>query len=225
MKTIIFLFCFFINSCLVTAEPSDTTFNYKNDNILKKIFSVLPSGWKFFEKDGFIIIERTDSVTMINRRQINKFSLQKIQDDTIMKYGFKAKSSIVYKYEKRWTYENTVKANGNNMLIYQQLQKLPEKYNISKLFNKSESTKINTVYKGSDKQEIMLIEQYEKEKDMLESQLIKLPDYHTEKYSLFLVSKYGCNDDEHSVLPAEASIQLYDILILFRELTEKSLQK
>jgi len=202
--------------------PNDTVFNYKQDYILRKIIPVLHQGWTFTEKDGEFIIEKDDSIYIADRRKLNIPYGKKIPDDTILKFGTKAKSAIIYSYEKRWSFEQILAANTNNTDIFQQLKKISEKYNINSLIDKSKSTKENVVYIANTDKEKAQLEQYEKEKKELLSKLITKPKYHTEKYSLFLKSTYGCNNDFFSVYPAEASIQLYDILILFNELTEKS---
>lgn len=224
MKTKTVIFYLISLSFSLKAISQDSTFNFKDDYIFRKLIPALPQNWKFYEMDSQFFIERTDSVTIVDKRSLNIPNNQKIPDDTILKYGSKIKSIIIYKYEKRWPYEQILAAKSNNIQIYQQLKKLPEKYKISNFIDKSKSNKFNIVYTGSNEKETQLIEQYEKEKNDLEFRLITLPNYHTEKYSLFLKSIIGCNDENYSVIPSAASLQLYDILTLFRELTEKSSQ-
>jgi hypothetical protein len=221
MKTIIIILIAFISSAL-NAQSTDTSFNYNDDYILRKIIPALPMGWTFSQQKGEFIIDRTDSVTIVDKRILKIPNYQKVQDDTILKYGHKAKSVIIYKYDNRWTIEKTLSANTNNIEIYQQLNKLPDKYGITDLLDKSKSSRGNNVYTGNTEKEKQLIKQFEAEKNELLSKLILMPYYNTEKYSLFLKSTYGCIDDFYSVYPSKASLELYQILALFSELTEKN---
>ena len=221
MKTIIIIFCVILFPLSQKAQNVDTIFNYHDDYILNKIIPVLPKGWTFNEKDNKFIITRSDSVYVADRKKIANILDTKLKFDTIIKYGHKVPCEIIYNYEPKWSFEQTTKASSNNIQINQQIKKLPEKYNIAYLLDKSKSTRFNSVYTGKTEKEKQLIEQYEKEKNELTSKLIKMPNYHTEKYSLFLEVMSGCNDNENYVYPDKASLELYDILTLFMELCEK----
>jgi len=208
----------------IRAQQSDSSFNYENDYILKKIVQVLPKGWSFYENNGKLIIEKNDSVTILDKKVLHIPYNHKPSDDTILKYGERTKSQIIYKFEPRWSFEQTVSANSNNIPIYKEISNLPEKYKITGLIDKSQSTRVKKVYTGNTKEEKNRILQYEKEKDSLTSKIVLQPNYNTEKYSLFLLSVKGGDYENFSMYPKEALIQLYDILNLFNELTEKSNQ-
>jgi len=221
MKTYLtILFVIALSAC-TKAQTPDTSFNYKDDFILAKIISALPQGWTFSEKAGEFIIERTDSVIVVNREQLQIPANRKISEDTISKFGYRSKSMIVYAYTPRWTFEQKSKINSNNTQIYQQLKKLPAKYKITGLLDRTKSSRGNDVYTGKTEAEKELVSKYDKEKSELMAKLIQMPNYNTDKYCLFLKSTQGCNDREYSVYPEKASLQLYEILANFSEMTEK----
>jgi hypothetical protein len=222
MKTklfLLFFFLIFISS--INAQSIDTSKSYLNDNILNRIIPALPQGWSFYDKTGEFCIELADSVLIADKSKLNVANNKKIQDDSIIKFGFKTKSMITFRYESRWTYEQSMKAKSSNLQVYQLLKKLPEKYKITSLLDKTKSTRGNNVYTGTTNEEKELVKKYEKEKSELLAKIIATPSYNTENYSLFLQSTQGCSDDYYSVYPASSSVQLYQILALFSELAEK----
>jgi hypothetical protein len=222
MKTKLFFFFFVFSSFCVQSQTSDSIFDYKTDQILSKILKSLPKGWTFYEQKGELIIEKNDSIVIAEKAQIGVAANKKVSQDSVLKYGYKSKSRIIYKYSTRWTYEQTLNANSNNTKIYQQIKELPTKYKITNLFDKGKSSRNKNVYTGKTDEEKKIILQYEKEKGLLTSKLILIPNYHTDNYSLFLLSTSGVNNNFVTVYPNEASLQLNDILNLFYELTEKS---
>lgn len=192
------------------------------DYILKRIISLLPSGWIFTDNKEEFIITRTDSIYILNKSLFNLPKNKKLSSDTIMIYGEKIQSKIIYKVEPRWTIEQNLKANTNNAQILSQINQLPEKYNITHLADKSKSSRESIVYTGNTNEEKELIKKYENEKTVLTKKLIQKPIYHTEKYSLYLISTTGGNYTNFSIYPESAYIELYTILSTFFELTEKS---
>ena len=56
-----------------------------------------------------------------------------------------------------------------------------------------------------------------KEKESFKSKMVKIPDYHSTKYSIFLKEMHGYNDNETAIFPDEASQNLFKIKNLFDE--------
>ena len=83
------------------------------------------------------------------------------------------------------------------------------------------SSKDKAVYTPKTETDKKRILDYYKEREMLQSKIIKLPDFSSQKYSLFIISTTGCNDDNHLVYPDEASVELYGILNFLREVCGK----
>ncbi len=199
-------------------------FLYENDSIIKRFVKVLPSSWTFSASDSTIIISKNDSV-IIAARKLLHFAGGKgkgiaLPLDTILKYGHKGKSEIIYKYEPRWTDEQKLSAQSNNNEISQQIDALPGKYGITYLLDKSKSSDRNNVYTGHNANEIQLVKKFETEKNQLLSKMIALPTNNTVKYSFFFKSISGYNDNNNLVYPLEAYQQFYDLRSLFNQLTE-----
>lgn len=221
MKKCILAISFLIAfSTISNAQVADSLIN--EDVILSKIIKSIPKGWVFeVKKDQFIFI-KSDSVIIASKKQINYPMTKKIPYDTIIKYGSKTTSYIAYKFDKRWTTEQTMAAYSNNTKIYQKLKELPKKYELTLLYDKTLTTRGNVVYTGKTDDEKKRVKKFEEEKAGLLSKITLLPNYHTDYFSLFLIKSNGCNDDDICVAPDNASIQLYEILAIIQDFTEKS---
>jgi hypothetical protein len=224
LKSFIFIIIFsFVTLKYSFAQSFDTT-KIKNDSILKKIFSFIPEEWSVSINDSEFTFERKDSVWILNEDRFNSPKTNETKDEKnerIKQEGKKSKSRLVLKYENRWSYEKILVAKNMNPSIYGEISKLPEKYNITNLYDKSLSSRGNAVYTGVTTNERDQIAKFENEKNKLLSKVVKIPVYNTERYSFFIKSMYGYNDNTHQIYPEEASLQLYQILALFSELTEK----
>jgi len=223
--SLIICFVFFTTNAQKTDSlllKKDSIPETTEDFILKRIISLLPPGWVFTDNKDEFIITRKDSIYIANKSLFNLPKNKKLSSDTIMIYGEKIQSKIIYRVEPRWTTEQNLKANSNNAKILSQINQLPEKYNITHLADKSKSSRESIVYTGKTNEEKELINKYENEKTVLRKNLIQKPIYHTEKYSLYLISTTGGNYNNFSIYPESAYIELYTILSTFFELTEKS---
>ncbi|MFH0865962.1 MAG: hypothetical protein V1904_07190 [Bacteroidota bacterium] len=214
---IISLFAFFHMSF----GQTDTTFKSTlNDTVLNKIFSYLPKGWTVIESSNQLIFQRTDSVYILENYRFDSSFQSAIKAERIeyvIKNGKKGISRIIFRYENRWNYTKTLTSKNNNTYYTQKLQKLPEKYKITSLYNKELSTRQNPVYIGITEKEKDAIKKFEKEHAEIMAKITTMPNYNTEKYSFFLVSMEGCNDNNHYVIHEDASLQLFKILTLFFE--------
>src|ERR1035438_5130940 len=119
----------FLSPTLLQSQVSDTVkrFVYNDDLILKKIVNALPAGWTFKSNDTTFIISRIDSVIISDRKSLHIIGGQKMPMDSIVKYGHKGKSELIYRHEPRWTEEQKMNAKSNNIEINQQLSNLPVK--------------------------------------------------------------------------------------------------
>lgn len=200
---------------------TDTSFQSTlNDTVLNKIYSYLPKGWTVIESSNQLIFQSTDSVYILeNYRFDSSFqSATKAERiEYVIKNSKKGISRIIFRYENRWNYTKTLTSKNNNSYYNQKLQKLPEKYKITSLYNKELSTRQNPVYVGTTDKEKDAIKKFEKERIEILAKITTMPNYNTEKCSIFLVSMEGCNDDMHYIVPDDASLQLFKILSLFFE--------
>ncbi|MFA5783139.1 MAG: hypothetical protein WC868_12805 [Bacteroidales bacterium] len=222
MKKLLFIIItFIISSRFSYTQNSDTTsLHFHEDSILNKIITSIPKGWIVSTKNGEIIFEKTDSVLILNEDRYNTQNINKTKAERIERiktHGIKGKSRLVLKYENRWTYEKILTVKNTNTYVYQEIKKLPEKYKIANLYDKTLSSRETAIYTGVTQKEKDQISKYEKEKKELLSNTIVLPNYNTEKYSFFTKSMSGYNDNTHDIYPEEASLQLFQILTLFIE--------
>jgi len=209
----------------VSAQASEeeiVTTGYRSDGIINIIIEYLPKGWTFRESNGFFIIQRTDSILVINENTLNvPVEKKEAKNNRIIKNGKKAVGKIIIRYEDKWDFLKFQEASLNNSSVYNEISLLPEKIGISQLKDTKLSAKGNTVYTPQNDQDKAKIEKYYSERKKLENKIVKTPDNNTQKYSLFIVSKSGCNDDSHIVYPDEASVELYRIISFINEICGK----
>jgi len=196
----------------------------KNDSILNKICALIPKGWTVSTNDSEFVFVRKDSIWILNENRFNSTKTTESKSDKqerIKKEGSKGTTILILKYQKRWSYERILVANNMNPSLYTAIGQLPEKYQITNLYDKSQSVRGNVVYTGSTPKEKAQIAKYEKEKKELLSKVTKIPDFNTSNYSLFTYSISGTNDSNHSVYPEDASLELFQILALFCDYAKK----
>jgi hypothetical protein len=98
---------------------------------------------------------------------------------------------------------------------------LPEKFKITSLKDQKLSSKGNIIYTPKTETDKKRIADFYIEREKLQGKIIKLPELSSQKYSLFILAKDGCNDESHIVYPDEASVELYSILSFLREICGK----
>jgi hypothetical protein len=195
---------------------------YTTDGIINILIDHIPGGWNFKEENGFFVFQRNDSVWVLSENTLNvPFEKKEDRNKRIQAYGKKTVSKIIIRYEDKWDFLKLQEADLNNSSIYNEMRLLPNKMNISKLKDIKNSNKGNTVYTPITMADKISIENYYKEREKLQNKIIKVPDHNTQKYSLFIVSKTGCNDESHLVYPDAASIEVYGILNFLREICGK----
>jgi len=224
MKTscnIYILFVFFLPLLGYSQEKNNDII--KNDNTLSQIESVLPKGWFMYINNDNIIIEKKDSIKAVKVFRFNSplIKMEKAERDAyIRKEGYFCKSRIIYRYEPIWDVNRIIEAKSSNDAIYAQYKNLPEKHKISDL-KKTGGRNTNATYQPRNEVDKKNIKAYEEEKLLLEKKIIKLPNFSTNTYSLFFISREGYDDDNHIISPESASIELFTIENLFRELCGK----
>ena len=159
---------------------------------------------------------------MLDENRINA-PVEKKEDQIarIKNNGKRIVPVIVMRYVNKWTPDQIQQANIQNAVYNDEIHKLAKKFNIEHLRDKNTSGKNATIYTPTNDQEKKRIEQYETELARLQDKKIRLPDFHSEKYSLFIETVIGKADDNHLVYPGENSLELYTILSTFREVCGK----
>jgi len=217
------IFCSGISKVSAQASEEEiVTTGYRSDGIINIIIEYLPKGWTFRESNGFFIIQRADSILVLNENTLNMpVEKKELKDNRIIKNGKKTVGKIIIRYEDKWDFLKFQEASLNNSTVYNEISLLPAKMGITQLKDAKLSAKGNTVYTPQTDQDKLKIEKYYTERKKLENKIVKTPDNSTQKYSLFIVSKSGCNDDSHIIYPDEASVELYKIISFINEISGK----
>jgi hypothetical protein len=218
----IILFTIALNAMAQSTEREIAKEFYKGDRYLSIVINYIPKGWDFSASGDNFIIKCTDTVWMLEENRINAAPESREQQiKRIQSKGIRVVPQIVMHYESKWTLDKMQQSKIYNAGIEDEISKLPGKYNITGLVNKKLSSKNQVVYTGTNDKEKKLIEQYYAEKAKLEAKKMVMPDFHTEKFSLFITSTKGNNDNFHLVYPDKPSLEIYTILSTFREVCGK----
>lgn len=207
----------------ITLKSQNKTDDIDNDATLKIIKNSIPKNWVFYQDNAKFILERKDTTWILyeNRTNLSLYNESKQDRNArIKKNGVIGKSAIVFRYEPKWDPAKLIKANTHNDEIYKKMLQLPEKYNLKNLASGTGS-KGDIIYIGNTTEEKERVAKYNNEMDNLWKEIIVVPNYHSEKYSLFLVKKEGWNDDFHWVYPQEASNEVLNVEMYFIELCGK----
>ncbi|MBI4645323.1 MAG: hypothetical protein HY738_01715 [Bacteroidia bacterium] len=201
----IYLIC---NSCLNqgTFEPEDKK--------LAEMKKLLPVNWNISILDTMLIIERKDSVWIMFENKINAEpdfnTTQTERENRIMQYGIKAKCRIIYRVEDKWSDRKISAYKANNDSIQRIINSLPEKYHLTELLSQPSKDEQYSFYDLSE-EESKALALYNKEQKELEDKKKKLPNCHTDNYSLFYIGMEGTEDELHTVYPGEASTEAYQL--------------
>jgi hypothetical protein len=195
---------------------------YKSDGHLSIVINYIPKGWNFSASEHQFKITSPDTVWVLEENPVNAVAENKdAKIKRIKANGIRVVPEIIIRYEDKWSPDKIQQLKIQNAAIDDEINKLPKKYNIVQLRDKKLSTKNQTIYTGNNEKEKGLIEQYNKEKSVLEAKKTILPDFHSDKYSLFITSLKGNIDNLHSVYPEKPSLELYTIISTFREVCGK----
>ncbi|MBI5402220.1 MAG: hypothetical protein HY959_02370 [Ignavibacteriae bacterium] len=190
-----------------------------SDNKISNLKKSLPEGWEMFAQiNGVLTIQKETIAYVLFENMINapaNIETKEEIEKRIIENGKQVKPHFEFKYYNRMSDEHIESARRKNDSIYALVKSLPKKYNIQHLKNKFASSKGEDIYSANTEGEMEIIKKYEIEKDNLLDKIIKLPDYNSENYSLYIDSKVGMGDEFHLVCPFEISKEMYGLLRLF----------
>ena len=204
----------------VSSNESDNqaSSNWQQDSVLKKVQSQLPKNWSMKIQKDELIVECSEPVWVLFENQINApldLESQEKRIERIKKYGHETKARLTFRCESKWSDAKIEQTKKDNDLVYKKMDALIDKYNIRHLMDKNLNSKDGDLFIPKNSDDKKRIKDYYAAKNEVEKELKKLPDYNTEKYSLFLIDTIGYNDDFHIVHPPEISAQIYQIQQLF----------
>lgn len=214
-----------ISSTVAFAQSSEREINkefYKADAQLSIVINYLPTAWVFSADQEFFLITAPDSAWVLEENMADSRAESKeSRTERIKKSGTRILPQVVIRFEEKWSSDKVQMAKIGNAAIDDEIRKLPAKYHIQHLADTIQSSKSKKVFTATNDKETRLIAQYNNELNQLIAQRVKLPDFHSEKYSLFIYSITGADDENHLVYPANASLEVYTVLSTFREICGK----
>jgi hypothetical protein len=190
---------------ILLSYPLLATSELETDPAFIEIKAKLDPAWKVYIKKNLLYIERKEPVLVMPENRINApVTLVETENEKMArmkKFGMKMKPVLIYKFQKRWTVNDSIDAESKREDILHKIQSLPEKYKITHLLDKNLSRKGGEFYLPQTKKEKRKVQEYFNEKTKLEKKIPYLPDYHLAKFSLFLISKRGVSSEYAEVYP------------------------
>lgn len=221
MKKLILIFTgalAFVTNSFSQSTASEINKNfYLADANISILINYIPEGWTFIASGDTFIIRSCDTAWVLEENRINvprEDNEKRIQ--RILAKGKRIIPEILIKYEVKWSLDKIQQAKIFNTSIENKIQQLEKKYNIDQIEKKVSKNGIE--YFPINEKENKLLDAYYKEKEELTTKKINIPDFHTQKYSLYIISKQGCNDENHIIHPDNLSTELYTILTYIREI-------
>lgn len=155
--TAILLSCFF-------TQAQDNLI--KQDSCLKKLSASLPSKWQLSIATNWIVIQNRDSIKAGKSK--DNFAQNPV--------------SFMYRYEAKWSDEKLKQVKQYNDVLKKEVSELVGKYNLEAVVARSNGSGLLS---GSNEDETRRIASYYKEKSELEKQMVAIPVFNTQNYSLF----------------------------------------
>ncbi|MBI3039632.1 hypothetical protein HYY75_11420 [bacterium] len=207
----------FLGQKTVSGEPG-------SDSIVESLRNKIPKGWKIsVTKDELSVIKEERCWVLFENRINAPFSQEKPgeREQRIRSQGKEVYAEIKFKMEPRWPPEKIEKVTGENLETFKKIQGLPRQFSIDHLHDSFLSSKGEETFVPKTEKEKKRVEEFKKAKLELEKKIVKLPDFHTQNFSLFVDSHKGLEDEFHIVYPEETSREGYQVLSEIKELCEK----
>ncbi|MCX6165411.1 MAG: hypothetical protein NTU73_11245 [Ignavibacteriae bacterium] len=191
-----------------------------DDKLLMKVNNILPTGWSMLRLNDALVIQRDELVYVLFENRINAPVSTETREDVDKRIKEKGKlwrASYVFGFYPKLSDEKIELIKNFNDSIQQIIYALPEKFDIKHLLDKFASSKGEEIYTGITDEEKTRIEKHRIMKNKLTDELIRLPEYNSEKYSLYLDQVIGMEDQLELVYPHEVSTEMYRIRELLNE--------
>lgn len=174
MKISLAILTITIFTCLALQSPLITKPEYK------RLMETAGSDWDVkFEDHEIIITSKVPCWFFI------AVSLPVMEPDQFVSYvkgsGRQDYYEIHLHFVSKWDEEKTSAAETHNEKIWEEIISLPEKHGVAHLMQ----TKTNSYLPETEEDEKRVAE-YDKEYETLLEQLIRMPDFQSEKYSIFI---------------------------------------
>jgi hypothetical protein len=198
--------------------------NPEPDPVLEKLRDQLPANWSMFIENERLLVKRNEPAyqqitNLINAPAVLIKKEQQERQAIAKKEGIEVYCTFVFQLETRWFPERLEAARNANKSIDREISQLSKKYNLTDLYNRAAKT-AEYLYRGRTAEEKRRIDAFEKEKKEVEKKRVRLPDYVSRQYCLFLLEKKGMQDEYTLIYPEEASKEMYLIENKFKEILE-----
>lgn len=214
--------CLMYLACVSCAGQDRSSVKIEEDALLRKLQASLPSSWSLkAEGSDSLIVRGSEPVWVLLGNRINApMNLESDEERTkrIQTHGRKGNCELVFRCEAKWSSDKVQQAEAHNRAISDQLAKLPEKHDVARLLDARLSRKGDEYFQTPTPEDEKRVGAYKKEREELQSKIVRLPDFNSEKHSLFLESKNGCEDEFHIVHPPEAARELASVEQTIRDL-------
>jgi hypothetical protein len=180
----------------------------ENDGVLKEIKKILPENWSLKIEKNKLLITCSSPIYVIFENKINapiNIESTEQKQARFKKYGKLVQAQFVFILESRIPDKEIKRMHSENDKISAAINQLRNKLKNIPISHKDGS------YRPQNEEEAKLVSDYEKEKAQMEYKIMKLPDYQTEKYALYLESEIGKETDYVSVFPEKISEEMYRI--------------
>jgi len=184
------------------------------DRVLDALSLALPGGWSLALGRDTLTIERREPVWVLAENRINAPMSRETADERsrrIRAHGTSCACRLVYRLEERWTGEQLADARAANAGIDRAVAALH-----AESPDVSPSRKGDGFYVTQNAGDGGRVQAFMRERDALLARRRRLPDLHSERHSLFLVSREGVEDEMHLVDPPAASRELAEVERLAR---------
>jgi hypothetical protein len=184
-----------------------------NDTVLARLHPLLRTGpgWTMTLLPGSLILERSAPVWVLDGNRINApVSLESAAARTarIRRHGRQVKPRLVFRLEPRWTTAQVAAARRTNEGVAKLLEALPAKHGVAHRVAAARARKPGLGLGGTPAEQGR-VAAYEAERKSLVARLVKLPEHHSQQYSLFFDRHEGWDDAFHLVDPPDAATECY----------------
>jgi len=192
--------------------------------MLMKLKNLLPAGWSINSSNDTLFIQKEDSAYVLYENRINAPVSIETRDEInmrIIKNGKCEKPRFIFRYYTKLDSNELATSIVLNIALQKIIYSLPQKYEIEHLRDKFAISKGEEIYVWKTDDEKKRIEDYYYEKNKRLNEIPRLPDFNSEKYSIYLDMVIGKEDQMQLVYPYEVNAEIYKI----RQLLDENLSK
>jgi hypothetical protein len=213
-------------NCNVALSQIDKNNIIKGDYILVVLESNLKGEWNLKCVNDTLFIISTDTMWLdfynIAGAPFDDPEYKKYTEEYIKTKGQKLNATMLLKLVPKWDSIKLKNAVDYNTNLYKKIDSLIYKYNISHLNHSYRWDE--EIFWNTNDEEKLRVEEYKKEKNNLISKIIIIPQYSSEKYSLFTISRnWLWSETSHfnmlpMIFPESESLKIIELVKILSEI-------